>query len=65
MNLSCQLNLARASHLDAAQGRNFTLNNSHFTFISHLPFNKQPMLNAKLLKIDNCKLLIASAGGSG
>jgi len=36
---------------------------SHFTLIFHLLFKKCLALNAKLLKIDNCKLIIASEGG--
>lgn len=46
---------------------NFTFTNSHFTLISHFSFTKSnaamslngKLLNDNLLKIDNCKLIIA------
>lgn len=36
----------------------------HFTLISHFSFHKWQLLNAKLLKIENCKLIIAASRGS-
>jgi len=41
----------------------FTFHNSHFTLISHLPFSKRSMQNAKSLKIDNCELIIEPTAG--
>jgi len=42
---------------------NFTVYSSQFTLISHCSFNQRKPLNAKSLKIANCKLLIATRGG--
>jgi len=40
-----------------------TFNISHFTLNLHFSFNNWQMVIDKLLKIDNCKLIIASEGG--
>jgi len=43
---------------------NFSFNISHLKLISHLSFIKSSMINAKSLKIDNCKLIIAATEGA-
>ncbi len=41
----------------------FTVHSSQFTAISQPSFHSWKMANVKLLKIENCKLKIASEGG--
>lgn len=40
-----------------------TFISSHLTLVDHFSFLNGKCLNTKSLKIDNCKLLIASEGG--
>jgi len=42
----------------------FTFSISPLALIDHLSFFKWLMVNVKLLKIDNCKLIIASSRGA-
>jgi hypothetical protein len=43
---------------------NFSFSIFHFTFNNHFSFfSGLSMINDKLLRINNCKLLITSAGG--